>query len=155
MAEPGTLPRLLLRNARDLRERPAMREKDRGIWQTFTWGQYCEHVRDFALGLAALGFDKVRLADEAKRLTGEHHASDDDRQRVSLVFVFTRFFRRFGQNVVTGIGTGVDNPTFLGVGIIIPASVHIHQMHPPGAVSILVQVVNGQELVGFVLHGSI
>ena len=58
MAEPGTLPRLLLRNARDLRERPAMREKDRGIWQTFTWGQYCEHVRDFALGLAALGFGR-------------------------------------------------------------------------------------------------
>ena len=58
MPEPGTLPRLLLRNARDLRERPAMREKDRGIWQTFTWGQYCEHVRDFALGLAALGFGR-------------------------------------------------------------------------------------------------
>jgi len=58
VAEPGTLPRLLLRNARDLRERPAMREKDRGIWQTFTWGQYCEHVRDFALGLAALGFGR-------------------------------------------------------------------------------------------------
>ncbi|HBH01762.1 MAG TPA: long-chain fatty acid--CoA ligase [Candidatus Rokubacteria bacterium] len=35
-----------------------MREKDRGIWQTFTWGQYCEHVRDFALGLAALGFGR-------------------------------------------------------------------------------------------------
>jgi long-chain acyl-CoA synthetase len=35
-----------------------MREKDRGIWQTFTWGQYCEQVRDFALGLAALGFGR-------------------------------------------------------------------------------------------------
>ena len=53
---PATLPRLVLRNARDLRGRPAMREKDRGIWQTFTWGQYCEQARDFALGLAALGF---------------------------------------------------------------------------------------------------
>jgi len=55
---PATLPRLVLRNARDLRGRPAMREKDRGIWQTFTWGQYCEQVRDFALGLAALGFGR-------------------------------------------------------------------------------------------------
>jgi len=53
-----TLARLLQRNARDLRNRPAIREKDRGIWQTWTWGQYHDEVRDFALGLAALGFKR-------------------------------------------------------------------------------------------------
>ena len=58
MAEVATLPRLLLRNARDLRDRPAIREKDRGIWQSWTWRQYHDHVRDLALGLAALGFDR-------------------------------------------------------------------------------------------------
>jgi long-chain acyl-CoA synthetase len=58
VAEVGTLPRLLLRNARDLRDRIAIREKDRGIWQSWTWGQYHDHVRDLALGLAALGFDR-------------------------------------------------------------------------------------------------
>ena len=57
MAET-TLARLLQRNARDLRNRPAIREKDRGIWQTWTWGQYHAEVRDFALGLAALGFQR-------------------------------------------------------------------------------------------------
>ena len=56
MAELVTLPRLLGKNARDLRGRPAIREKDRGIWQTWTWGQYHAEVRAFALGLAALGF---------------------------------------------------------------------------------------------------
>src|SRR5437763_16864063 len=50
-----TLPRFVLRNARDLTARPALREKDRGIWQTWTWAQTCAGVRDFALGLAALG----------------------------------------------------------------------------------------------------
>ncbi len=50
-----TLPRLLQRNAHGLRDRPAIREKDRGIWQTWTWSQYRDQVRDFALGLAALG----------------------------------------------------------------------------------------------------
>src|SRR5207253_7989686 len=50
-----TLPRFVLRNARDLSGRPAIREKDRGIWQTWTWAQYCAEVRDFALGLAASG----------------------------------------------------------------------------------------------------
>jgi long-chain acyl-CoA synthetase len=56
VADPATLPRLLQRNARDLGDRPAIREKDRGIWQSWTWREYEGHVRDFALGLAALGF---------------------------------------------------------------------------------------------------
>jgi long-chain acyl-CoA synthetase len=51
-----TLPRLLQRNARERKDRPAIREKDRGIWQTYTWGDYLDQTRDFALGLAALGF---------------------------------------------------------------------------------------------------
>ncbi len=56
MADLTTLPRLLQRNARDLGDRPAIREKDRGIWQSWTWREYQEQVRDFALGLVALGF---------------------------------------------------------------------------------------------------
>jgi long-chain acyl-CoA synthetase len=58
MADLTTLPRLLLRNAREFPRRAAMREKDRGIWQAWTWQRYAEHVRDFALGLAALGFTR-------------------------------------------------------------------------------------------------
>jgi len=58
VSEATTLARMLRRNARDLRDRPAIREKDRGIWQTWTWGQYYEQVRDFALGLVALGFKR-------------------------------------------------------------------------------------------------
>ena len=56
MPDPTTLPRLLQRNARELGARPAMREKDRGIWQTWNWRQYHDQVRDLALGLASLGF---------------------------------------------------------------------------------------------------
>jgi long-chain acyl-CoA synthetase len=55
MPELTTLPRLLQRNARELGARPAMREKDRGIWQTWSWRQYHDQVRDLALGLASLG----------------------------------------------------------------------------------------------------
>src|SRR5438105_3542752 len=53
-----TLPRFLLRNAREFPRRAAMREKDRGIWQAWTWSEYLGHVRDFALGLVALGFER-------------------------------------------------------------------------------------------------
>jgi long-chain acyl-CoA synthetase len=56
MPDPTTLPRLLRRNARELGDRPAIREKDRGIWQTWSWRQYLDQVRDLALGLASLGF---------------------------------------------------------------------------------------------------
>ena len=52
----STLPRLLRRNAGQVAARPAIREKNHGIWQTFSWAQYWEQVRDFALGLAAHGF---------------------------------------------------------------------------------------------------
>src|SRR5438309_10378260 len=72
MAETMTLPRYLLRNATQYAGRPAIREKDRGIWQTFTWRQYHDHVRDIALGLAALGFkrgDKLSvIGDNRPRL---------------------------------------------------------------------------------------
>jgi long-chain acyl-CoA synthetase len=58
VAELTTLPRLLVRNAKDYAGRTAIREKDRGIWQSYTWAEYHANVRDFALGLAALGFKR-------------------------------------------------------------------------------------------------
>ncbi|HTQ75049.1 MAG TPA: AMP-binding protein [Burkholderiales bacterium] len=57
MAEStDTFPRLLLRQAEIRPDRPAMREKDLGIWQTWTWAQALEEVRALACGLAAQGF---------------------------------------------------------------------------------------------------
>jgi long-chain acyl-CoA synthetase len=54
----ATIPRLLERNARTRGAAPAMREKTMGIWRTLTWSGYYGQVRDFALGLAALGFKR-------------------------------------------------------------------------------------------------
>jgi long-chain acyl-CoA synthetase len=59
-----TFPKLLVRNARTIGDRVAMREKEFGIWQSFTWRDYHDHVRDFSLGLVALGVkpgDKVAI----------------------------------------------------------------------------------------------
>ncbi|HEX2886538.1 AMP-binding protein [Vineibacter terrae] len=53
-----TLPKLLARNARQWPAEPALREKNRGIWQTYSWADYHALVRDFALGLASLGFTR-------------------------------------------------------------------------------------------------
>ena len=38
-ARADTFPKLLMRNAREFAARPAMRHKDLGIWQTWTWAE--------------------------------------------------------------------------------------------------------------------
>ena len=58
-----TIPKYLLRNARDYADRPAMREKRYGIWQSWTWGQAHREVGEFAAGLHALGLRRgARIA---------------------------------------------------------------------------------------------
>jgi long-chain acyl-CoA synthetase len=54
----ATLPKLLQRNARAFGSLPGMREKDRGIWRSYNWRSCLTHVREFALGLAALEFKR-------------------------------------------------------------------------------------------------
>jgi len=51
-----TFPRLLMQHAAERGDRPATREKDLGIWQTWTWEQVAAEVRALACGLAAQGF---------------------------------------------------------------------------------------------------
>lgn len=59
MAESlDTFPRLLLHNAAVRPDRPAIREKDLGIWQSWTWSNVAAEVRTLACGLAAQGFER-------------------------------------------------------------------------------------------------
>ncbi len=53
-----TFPRLLLHHAEVRGNHPATREKDLGIWQTWSWSQVADEVRALACGLAALGFKR-------------------------------------------------------------------------------------------------
>ena len=53
-----TFPKLLLHHARIRPERPAIREKDLGIWQTWSWHRFAEEVRSLACGLAAQDFKR-------------------------------------------------------------------------------------------------
>ena len=67
-----TFPKLMAELARRQGSRIAIREKDYGIWQSWTWAEVEGHVRDLALGLAAHGFargDKVAIiGDNRPRL---------------------------------------------------------------------------------------
>jgi long-chain acyl-CoA synthetase len=53
-----TFPKLLVRNAARFGDRTALREKEFGIWQSITWARYLEAVREFSLGLVALGLER-------------------------------------------------------------------------------------------------
>ena len=60
-----TFPKLLVRNAETFGDRKvAMREKEFGIWQEYSWKEYHDHVKYFSLGLVSLGLqagDKVAI----------------------------------------------------------------------------------------------
>ncbi len=59
-----TFPKLYARNAAIRGDRPAMRHKDRGIWQTWTWAQAWANVRALAHAYSALGVgpgDKIAI----------------------------------------------------------------------------------------------
>jgi long-chain acyl-CoA synthetase len=56
-----------MHHARVRGERPAIREKDLGIWQTWTWREFADEVRALACGLAAEGLrrgDHVALVSD-------------------------------------------------------------------------------------------
>jgi long-chain acyl-CoA synthetase len=54
-ATPASIPALLARNAARFPARTAYREKEFGIWQSWTWAEAADEVRAIALGLLALG----------------------------------------------------------------------------------------------------
>ena len=53
-----TFPHLLLRHAAERPDAAALREKEYGIWQTWSWKQAASEVRQMACGLLALGFER-------------------------------------------------------------------------------------------------
>ncbi|HEX6977990.1 MAG TPA: AMP-binding protein [Alphaproteobacteria bacterium] len=66
-SDADTFPKLLLHNAKVRGDRPAIREKDYGIWQTWTWAQVKEEVLAIAAGLAAQGItrgDKIAIVGD-------------------------------------------------------------------------------------------
>ncbi len=67
-----TFPQLLMQHARVRPHRPTIREKDLGIWQTWTWSQVAEEVRALACTLAKLGFERQQnlaiIGDNRPRL---------------------------------------------------------------------------------------
>ncbi|WP_315753572.1 MULTISPECIES: long-chain fatty acid--CoA ligase [unclassified Bradyrhizobium] len=56
--QADTYPKLLRLNAKEHGTEIALREKNLGLWHTFTWADYQARVCDFALGMVELGLGK-------------------------------------------------------------------------------------------------
>tara|TARA_R110002072_G_scaffold16590_9_gene64524 strand:- start:709 stop:2742 length:2034 start_codon:yes stop_codon:yes gene_type:complete len=56
--EPQSVPALLHRNAKQFANAPAYREKEYGIWQSWTWAETRDEVEALALGLLDLGLNE-------------------------------------------------------------------------------------------------
>ena len=66
-----TFPKLLVENARICSDAPTSREKDFGIWLSWTWSEVAGEGRALACGLAALGLEpgeKVCICGDNRRL---------------------------------------------------------------------------------------
>jgi len=58
VAQADTYPKMLRLNAKEHGNQIALREKDFGLWRTFTWNDYQNRVRDFTLGMVELGLKR-------------------------------------------------------------------------------------------------
>ena len=54
----ASVPALLRRNASEFGHKPAYREKEFGIWQSWTWAAAAEEIESLALGLLELGVNR-------------------------------------------------------------------------------------------------
>lgn len=62
-----TMPKLFLQRCRELGQRTAHREKDYGIWLSYSWADFLEHARLIGLGLYRMGLrrgDVVSILSE-------------------------------------------------------------------------------------------
>ena len=57
LGELRSIPALLARNVARFGDRPAYREKEYGIWQSWTWSQAADEIRAMALGMLDLGLN--------------------------------------------------------------------------------------------------
>ena len=92
--QDDTILARLAQNAAEVPGQIAMRERDRGIWQEYTWADYLRAVVEFAAGLEARGVkpgDVVSLGDKAKEMALVIEAQSlPERERQVIALRFAR-----------------------------------------------------------------
>ena len=68
--QADTLPKLLRLNAREHGGEVALREKEFGVWRSYTWADYQARMRDFALGLREPRASAQAMSSRSSATTG-------------------------------------------------------------------------------------
>ncbi len=84
-----TLPKLFLQRCGELGERTAHREKDFGIWLSYSWNDFLEHARLIGMGLLSLGLKRGEVVSIL---------SEDNKEWI---------YTDLGVQCVGGVGSGV------------------------------------------------
>jgi long-chain acyl-CoA synthetase len=71
-----TIPALFWHRVTSLADEIAIREKDLGIWNEYSWRDYGEHARLIGLGLKALGFQRGDVCSIASEINKEWMFAD-------------------------------------------------------------------------------
>ena len=61
-ARRDTVPRLLAFNAEHYADKPAYREKEFGIWQSWSWAEAKNEINKLATGLLTMGLNLVTMS---------------------------------------------------------------------------------------------
>ena len=83
-----TVPKILERNVRKFGNSPAYREKEFGIWQTWTWAQANQEIMNLSKGLINLGVkegDHVAAEGHGEGGGNGHGKADEEAGLVGLV----------------------------------------------------------------------
>ncbi len=82
MARPATLtvadtlPRSFLLSVKTRGDKPAMREKDLGVWRTITWNEWAARAREVAMALVSIGFQPGEVASVLSNTVPEWNFAD-------------------------------------------------------------------------------
>ena len=67
----STVSTLFLKRVRDNADKVALREKDFGIWNEYSWAEYGEFARLAGLGLKALGLERGDVCSIASEVNSD------------------------------------------------------------------------------------
>ncbi len=73
---PETIPQLFERRSKELQDKVVIREKDFGIWNEYTWGDWGEEAQLIGLGLTSLGLERGDIVSIASEVNKEWMFAD-------------------------------------------------------------------------------
>ncbi len=80
-----TIPKLFKARVEELGDRTAMREKDLGVWHSYSWRYYYDHARLLGLGLLALGLKRGEVISVLSEDRKEWLFADQGGQAVGAI----------------------------------------------------------------------